>query len=105
MKALIVLTTCSGRSQAQKLARHLLKKRLAACVQISAPIQSHYRWKGRIQQDREVHVWIKTKSSLFNALSREIGRIHSYEVPEILSIRSDNGSRTYLQWMDQETLP
>lgn len=101
MSYLVVLTTVPTQKQAQRLARILLKKRLAACIQISSKIQSFYRWKGKVEKAGEFQLWIKTKSALFKKLEKIILQYHPYEVPEIIGMRLTQGHAPYLQWMEK----
>ncbi len=102
---IVVLTTCSSQDEARRIARHLLELRLAACVQISSPVQSLYRWQGAIEESTEVQLFIKTALPLFDRLSGEIAALHSYTTPEILALPATAGSAAYIEWMDRELLP
>jgi periplasmic divalent cation tolerance protein len=98
--ARLVLTTCGTAAEAGNLARTLVKKRLAACVNVvPGPIQSIYRWKGKLASAREVFLIIKTTSRRLAELERELKQMHSYDVPEFLVIRIDGGSPDYLKWL------
>ncbi len=81
----------------------LLEKRLAACVNISAPVESHYWWKDKKERAREVMLFIKTRATLFSKLEKVIRRSHSYAVPEIIEIPILKGNRAYLNWIKKET--
>jgi periplasmic divalent cation tolerance protein len=97
---LVVLTNCASRKEAQKIARTLVEKRLAACVNISAsPVESIYRWKGKIEKAKEFVVAIKTSRARFAAVERTIQELHSYDVPEIVALPIAAGSRAYLSWL------
>ena len=85
-----------------RLARALVESRLAACVQILGPIQSHYRWRGRIERAREWLLLIKTRGVLLDALEAELQRLHPYEVPEILAIPVQSAHAPYLDWLRRE---
>jgi periplasmic divalent cation tolerance protein len=98
-----VLTTTPNIQEARKIAGLLLFRRLAACIQIIPAIESHYRWKGKKETSKEVLLIIKTKASLYKQLEKTILRYHSYEVPEIICLPITKGSRTYLNWISQET--
>lgn len=103
MEPVLVLTTLPDQGQAEKLAKKLLEERLVACVQISAPVQSLYRWKKKLESSTEVQVWLKTKNEHLDALFAKIQYLHPYEVPEILCIPVSMGLEAYLQWMAKET--
>jgi periplasmic divalent cation tolerance protein len=96
----IVLVTCGNAEEARRIARAAVTKRLAACVNIlPAPVQSIYRWKGKVQEAREVLMVIKTTAKRLPELEREVGRLHSYDVPEFIAVRLAAGSRNYLRWI------
>ncbi len=98
--AKLVLVTCGSLAEARKIARSVVRSRLAACVNvISAPVESVYRWKGNVESAKEFLLLIKTTSWRLKALEAEVSRIHSYEVPEFLVLRVDSGSKKYLAWL------
>ena len=99
---IVVYTTCSGAKEAEKLARHLVENRLAACVNVLPRVGSFYRWKGQVQKDAEVLLIIKSSRGLFDRLRREVERLHSYEVPELIALPIVDGAQPYLNWMEQE---
>jgi periplasmic divalent cation tolerance protein len=104
MKSYIqISTTAATKEDAQKIARYLVKQKLAACVQISGPIESTYRWKGKVETAREYLCLIKTREILFNKVEAAIKKLHSYETPEIIAVPIIKGSKEYLSWMDDET--
>src|SRR5579863_9674561 len=95
----LVLVTCPTLREARKISRHLIQKHLAACVNIhTAPVESIYRWKGKIETAREHLLLIKTTTRRLNSLEREVLRLHSYETPEFLVLPISSGSRAYLRW-------
>lgn len=99
---IIVLTTCGSAAESRRIARKLVEGRQAACVNIvSAPVESIYRWKGKVKLAREFLLVIKTKKKEFAGLERAILELHSYDVPEILAMTVTAGSPAYLQWMDE----
>ena len=96
----LALVTCPSLPEARKISRSLLQKRLAACVNIhSAPVESIYRWKGKIETAREHLLIIKTTARRLKSLEREVLRLHSYETPEFLVLPISSGSRAYLGWL------
>jgi len=102
--ARIVLVTCGSLAEGRKIARAVVAKRLAVCVNIvSAPVESIYRWKGKVESAREFFLLIKTTARRLKELEKEIARMHSYEVPEFLVLRVEAGSRTYLEWLAKES--
>ncbi|HKV24426.1 MAG TPA: divalent-cation tolerance protein CutA [Candidatus Acidoferrum sp.] len=100
----LVLVTCANPLQAKLVARSVVEKRLAACVNIlRSPVESHYRWNGRVEKSREILLFIKTTARRLGALEREVKRLHSYEVPEFIALPVVAGSKSYLDWLDQNT--
>jgi periplasmic divalent cation tolerance protein len=97
----IVLSTCGSRNEAEKIARDAVERRLAACVNI-VPVISYYRWNGKIRVDREYLLMAKTRSEVFARLKRRILALHTYELPEILSLKVLGGHKQYLDWIDEE---
>ena len=96
---LIVLTTTPNIKEAEALASQLLEEKLAACVQVLPPMTSFYFWKGEIQKETEHLVLVKTLEEKFDALQAFIQKNHSYEVPEIVAIKAEHVSDSYLAWM------
>jgi periplasmic divalent cation tolerance protein len=102
----IVLVTCANRKEARVIARNIVKRRLAACVNaLSAPVESIYRWKGKIESASEVLLVIKTTAKRLSELEREVKRLHSYETPEFIVVPVITGSRDYLQWIAETVRP
>ena len=100
--ARIVLVTCGNRAEARKIADSLVEKRLAACATIvSAPVESVYRWKGKVEKAREVQLLIKTQARRLGDVEREVARLHGYEVPEFLVLAAAGGSKRYLGWLNE----
>jgi periplasmic divalent cation tolerance protein len=97
-----VLVTCGSVKEARRIARTLVERRLAACVNVlQAPAESVYRWKGRVESAREFLLIIKTSRRRFGALQAEVRRLHSYDVPEIIALPVASGSRDYLKWISE----
>ena len=102
--ARIVLVTCGSLAEGREISRAVVRKRLAACVNVvSAPVKSIYRWKGKVEQAREFLLIVKTTARRLKELEKEITRLHSYEVPEFLAIEVDSGSKKYVDWLIAET--
>lgn len=99
----IVLCTAGSEDEARKIARHLVEQRLAACVNIVPHIESIYRWQGKVESSAEWLLLIKTTAEKFSEVLDAIRQLHSYELPECLSIDIDDGSAAYLEWIDQST--
>ncbi|WP_204104666.1 MULTISPECIES: divalent-cation tolerance protein CutA [Spirulina sp. CCY15215] len=96
----LVFVTTGTEEEAKAIASTLVEMKLAACVSI-APMQSIYKWQGKIERDREWQLTIKTDLSLFSHLEARIQEIHSYEVPEIIAIPIISGSNSYLNWLGE----
>lgn len=100
---IVVLVTASSKKEAQKLASCLLQEKLAACVNVIAGLDSHFRWQGKIDKAKEALLIIKTRKSLFNKLAKKVKSLHSYEVPEIIALPVIAGYKEYLDWIDDST--
>ncbi|MSR77906.1 MAG: divalent-cation tolerance protein CutA [Candidatus Omnitrophica bacterium] len=99
MKFFLVISTVPTLKAARKIAVELLKKKLAACIMISALSESHYVWKGKKETAREHMLLIKTQASRYRKLEAAIRQIHSYKNPEIIAVPIQKGSRDYLGWI------
>jgi periplasmic divalent cation tolerance protein len=102
-KFLLVFCTCPNRSVAVVIATALLEERLAACVNHVPGVQSMYRWEGRVEHDDEVLLLIKTTPELYPKVEGTIGKLHPYELPEIIGVPIAAGSEAYLSWLRSET--
>ena len=100
---LMAMTTTDAREDAERLARDLVERRLAACVQVLGPISSTYRWQGAIETADEWLCIIKTTAARFDALSAHIETNHGYETPELTAVPVDHGSPGYLAWLSSAT--
>jgi periplasmic divalent cation tolerance protein len=99
---LVVLITFGSAAEAHKIGKALVDRKLAACANIlEAPVRSVYRWKGQVESAREFLIILKTSRKRFPAIEREVRRLHSYDVPEIIALPIDRGSRNYLNWISQ----
>jgi periplasmic divalent cation tolerance protein len=101
--ALLCLTTCPDAKGAEQLARALVEERLAACVNRVAGVASTYRWQGRIQNDAEVLLLIKTTRANFPRLRERLLALSPYEMPELIALDITDGSPAYLAWIALET--
>jgi periplasmic divalent cation tolerance protein len=102
--AILVLTHLPDREAALGLARALLAERLAACVNIGAPVDSMYHWQGQIETAAEVPVAIKTRQALYPRVEALIRLRHTYELPEVVAVPLTHGSSAYLDWIAAETI-
>lgn len=96
-----VFISVSSKSEIEKITKILLEKNLVACVQVLGPMESTYKWKGKIEKAKEWLCILKTKQSLYQKVEEEIKNIHSYEVPEIVAVPITKGSEDYLNWVDK----
>ena len=101
--AVIVLTNLPDRETAVKLANELVARKLAACVNVLSECTSVYRWKGTIENAREVPVLIKTRAARYAEVEAAIRGLHPYELPEIVAVPIVRGCDDYLQWVADET--
>ncbi len=95
----LVLTTVPADQDADVLAKTLVEERLAACVNVLAPMRSVYRWKGEVETAAERQLVIKTRAANVPALEKRVKELHPYDVPEFLVVATDSGSNAYLEWI------
>jgi periplasmic divalent cation tolerance protein len=101
--ALVVLVTAPTAERAAELARALVEERLAACGNVVPAIRSIYRWEGKVQDEAEALLVLKTTRARFDALRARVLALHPYEVPEVVALAVDAGSAPYLAWIAAET--
>jgi periplasmic divalent cation tolerance protein len=97
----LLLTTIGAETDAPALARTLVEERLAACVNVLPTMTSVYRWKGKVEQDREQQLVIKTTAERVPALEARLRELHPYELPEFLVLTASGGSSAYLAWVGE----
>ncbi len=95
----VVLVTCATAEDAARIARHVVEGRQAACVNILPQIRSIYRWEGKIEDDAEQLLIMKTTREMFEALSTAVREVHPYAVPEVIAIPVTDGYDGYLRWV------
>jgi periplasmic divalent cation tolerance protein len=95
--------TCGSAAEAELIASALVEQRLAACVQ-QLPIRSTYRWNGAVERDDEILLLVKTRLARYSDVERTVLELHSYDVPAITCVEIVSGSRSYLDWIDAETV-
>ena len=103
-ECVVITTSLAARDEAHRIAAALIEERLAACVQVT-PIESHYRWEGRVEQADELLLTIKTSAARAHAVEARIAALHSYALPEILVTPVIGGSKAYFDWIAQEVAP
>jgi periplasmic divalent cation tolerance protein len=99
---ILVYVTAGSPAEGDRLARALVEERLAACVNRIAPVQSVYRWQGKVEQSEEELLIVKTRKTLFAALESRVRELHSYSVPEIIAVPIIDGSEGYLRWLGEQ---
>lgn len=99
MSYLIVFMTAPNREEAAKIVRTLLEEKLIACGNIVDSVSSFFWWKGKIEEEKEILVIMKSNEKLFKKLSKRVTELHSYDVPEILALPIVDGSSSYLDWL------
>ena len=102
-KPIVVLVTCGSEEEALKIANALVEEHLAACANVISPIRSIYRWEGKIWDEKEWLLIIKTQKQRFGELEKRVKSLHSYSVPEIVSLPVLEGSPSYLNWLEEMT--
>ena len=97
-----IYITARDEAEARKIGRMLVEEKLAACVNIH-PIQSIYRWHGKIEEEGEIAIWVKTRAELADRVIERVKELHSYEVPCIVSLPIEKGHPAFLQWIGEST--
>lgn len=101
--AIVIFTTCASEEEALRIANALIEEHLAACVNLCSPIRSIYRWEGKVMDEKECLLIIKTGRERYGELEKKIKALHSYSVPEIICLPILEGSLDYLEWMEEMT--
>jgi len=99
MNERVTFVTCKDLRQARAIARALVEEKLAACVNVLPGATSVYRWEGRVEEAKEVLLLIKSTAARAKALEARVKALHSYELPEVLSVPVAGGSAAYLRWL------
>jgi periplasmic divalent cation tolerance protein len=97
-----ITTTTGKRHDAEQIAAELVSRRLAACVQVSGPIVSTFRWQGKVETAEEWTCVVKTSRAKFAEICRALKEIHPYDVPEIIATEIVDGNAAYLQWLGEQ---
>jgi len=97
---IIVFVTTASKHEAEEIVQHLLGDKLVACGNIVGPVTSFFRWSGKVERAEEFLVFLKTRKDLFQRLSDVVKTLHGYEVPEILAVPVVDGSKDYLDWLE-----
>jgi periplasmic divalent cation tolerance protein len=99
----VVMVTASSQTEAEKIAKELVEGRLAACVSIIPNMRSIYTWEGKVEVSEELLLIIKTKIELFEQLKETIKGLHSYKIPEIISLPITHALDDYVKWINEVT--
>ena len=102
-ECVLVLTTVPDDERGEALARTLVDDRLAACVNLQAPMVSIYRWKDQVERDTERQLMIKTTRDRLSAIEARLHELHSYELPEFIVMSIDEGGAAYVKWVIDQT--
>jgi len=103
MDAIVVYITSPNEDEAARIAKAIVEEKLAGCVNIVKGIRSIYSWQGKIEDDSEVLMIVKTQKHLFERLKMRVKELHSYTVPEIIALPVVEGSEDYLNWLKEAT--
>ncbi len=99
---IVVFITAGSEEEASRIADALVKRKLAACVNIIGGVKSVFSWKGKVEKEKETLLIVKSKMSVFAKLVKQVKEIHKYEVPEIIALPIVDGSGDYLEWLEKE---
>lgn len=97
---ILIITTVGSQEEAKTIARHLVTKRLVACVNSLPGIHSTYRWRGKVCEDEEIMMLIKTKTAFEKRVYQVVKSLHSYDLPEVITLPIVNGDEPYFKWLN-----
>ncbi len=103
LEPIVVLVTCGSEEEAVKISNALVEEHLAACVNLISPVRSIYRWEGKVSDEKEWLLMMKTQRERFKEIEAKVKSLHSYSVPEIIALPIVEGSSSYLNWIDENT--
>ena len=101
MTELLVLSNVGSKEEAEMIARVIVEEKLAACVNISSQVRSIYKWEGKLCEENEFTMFIKTNSEKYEGLKKRFVELHSYEVPEFISFEIKDGLDSYIRWLNE----
>ncbi len=99
----VIFVTAGNNKEAEKIASALIKKKLAACVNIIQGVHSLFWWQGKVDRAREILLIIKTRKMLLPRVIKKVKSLHSYSVPEIIALPIIAGNKEYLKWLNDST--
>ena len=100
---IVVLITAGSSAEAEAIARRLVETHLAACVNILPQIRSLFWWEGKVSEEQEILLLVKSRRPLFDKLAAAVQELHSYTVPEVIALPIQFGTEKYLQWIGEST--
>lgn len=103
MEFIVIYCTVPNKNEGKEIARALVKQKLVACVNIIDKLESVFSWDGKIMEEKEALMIIKTKRELFDQVNKIIQKLHSYNVPEVIAMPIIEADETYLKWINHET--
>lgn len=101
--AIIVFCTFPNIEEAKSIAPHLVKEKLASCCTLFPKVISYYTWESKVEENQEILMMVKTSKRCYDQLEKQIKMMHSYSVPEIISVDIDQASGAYLDWIFKST--
>ncbi len=101
---IMIMITSNSEQEAKTIIEKLLKNKLIACGNLIGPISSSFWWKDSIETSKEYLILVKSRNDLFNKIKKEVLRLHSYEIPEIIVFPIINGSKEYLKWINKSLI-
>lgn len=99
----VIMVTASGQEEGVKIARTLVEEKIVACVNLVDGVRSVFRWKGKVEEESECLLIIKTRGQQVPAVIQRVKALHSYDVPEVIVLPILDGNPSYLQWIDEVT--
>ena len=102
---IVIFVIAGSTSEGERLAKALVETRLAACVNIVSPVKSVFRWQGKVCEEKEVLLVIKSARENLDQVVEQVKKLHTYEVPEIIALPILGGSEDYLNWLRDESNP
>ncbi len=102
-KAVMIKVMCGDKPEARRISESLLERRLIACANIIGPVDSIFRWKGKVESEQEFALLMKTQERHIDAITGIVSEIHSYELPEVSALPIIDGSAGYIEWIIDET--
>jgi periplasmic divalent cation tolerance protein len=101
---IVIFITTRDAEEAEKISKALVKRRLAACVNIVPEVSSHFWWKDKLETSKECLLTVKTRDSLLPDIIKAVKKLHSYSIPEIIALPIAGGDQDYFDWIDSELI-